>query len=56
MAYSIGRYWIAATRLDGLKILTVLGFVFGKQKHVVEPLRLLDNGELVNGKLIVLWA
>jgi hypothetical protein len=56
MTYSIRRHWIVASGFYWFEILTVLGFVFSKQKNVVEPLRLLDDKEFVNGELVVLGA
>jgi hypothetical protein len=56
VAHCTSRDRVAATGLDWLEVLAVFGFIFSKQSFVIQSLRLLDDRELVNGKLVVLRA
>ena len=52
--YTIRRDRVFPARIDRLEILAMFGSVFFKKKDVVKMLKLLDDGKLVNGMLIVL--
>jgi hypothetical protein len=55
-ANSSGRDGIIPAGLHRLKLFAVIGFILLKQELVVEFFQSLDNGKLVDGKLVILWT
>lgn len=49
VAYCTSKDRVVASGLDWFKILAMLGFIVNKQGLVIQPLRLLDDRELING-------